>query len=110
MISDRQRIDLIKSKARYMKLFDDFLGEIIAIRTVDKQNFNKLLEGLKKIILVQLANLKNEGSQIILNAQVDDIKKLTFLIKDIKQNKNLIINVGNNLRDEYKKEKYRKLL
>src|SRR3989344_8286761 len=105
MISDRQRIDLIKSKARYMKLFDDFLGEIIAIRTVDKQNFNKLLEGLKKIILVQLANLKNEGSQIILNAQVDDIKKLTFLIKDIKQNKNLIINVGNNLRDEYKKEK-----
>ena len=105
MISDRQSIDLIKSKARYMKLFDDFLGEIIAIRTVDKQNFNKLLEGLKKIILVQLANLKNEGSQIILNAQVDDIKKLTFLIKDIKQNKNLIINVGNNLRDEYKKEK-----
>ena len=105
MISDRQRIDLIKSKARYMKLFDDFLGEIIAIRTVDKQNFNKLLEGLKKIILVQLANLKNEGSQIILNAQVDDIKKLTFLIKDIKQNKNLIINFGNDLRDEYKKEK-----
>jgi len=88
-----------------MSLFDNFLGEIIAIRTVDKQNFNKLLEGLKKIILVQLGNLKDEESQIILNAQVDDIKKLTFLIKDIKRNKDLIINIGNDLRNEYKKEK-----
>ena len=105
MINEEQRIDLIKRKAWFMKLFNDFLDGIIAIKTVDKQNFNKLLEGLKKIILVQLANLKNEELQIILNAQVDDIKKLTFLIKDIKQNKNLIINFGNDLRDEYKKEK-----
>ena len=43
--------------------------------------------------------------QIILNAQLDCIKKLMGLIKDIKQNKNLIIDIGNDLNNKYKQEK-----
>ena len=104
MINDEQKIDLIKRKVWFMKRFNDFLDGIIAIRTVDKQNFNKLLEGLKKIIFVQLTNFKDKELQITLNAQLDYIRKLEGLIKDIKQNRNLIIEIGNDLRDNYKKK------
>ena len=89
-----------------MSLFDGFLVEISTTSSVDKQNFNKLLEGLKKIIFVQLTNLKNKELQIILNEQLDYVKKLEGLIKDVKQNKKVIVNIGNDLRDNYKnKEK-----
>jgi len=106
MISEEQRRELIKSKKSFMSLFDGFLVEISTTSSVDKQNFNKLLEGLKKIIFVQLTNLKNKELQIILNEQLDYVKKLEGLIKDVKQNKKVIVNIGNDLRDNYKnKEK-----
>jgi len=105
MINEEQIRELTKSKKSFMSLFEGFLVEISATRTVDKQNFNQLLEGLKKIIFVQLTNFKNKELQIILNAQLDCIKKLMGLIKDIKQNKNLIIDIGNDLNNKYKQEK-----
>ena|SRR3989344_5032296 len=106
MISEEQRRELIKSKKSFMSLFDGFLVEISTTSSVDKQNLNKLLEGLKKIIFVQLTNLKNKELQIILNEQLDYVKKLEGLIKDVKQNKKVIVNIGNDLRDNYKnKEK-----
>ena len=63
MINEEQRRELIKTKKSFMSLFDGFLVEISTTSSVDKQNLNKLLEGLKKIIFVQLTNLKNKELQ-----------------------------------------------
>lgn len=105
MINEEQRRELIKRKKGFMSLFEPFLVEISATRTIDKQNLDKLLEGINRIIFVQLANSKNKELQIILNAELDYIKKLTGLIKDIKQNKKLIVDLGNGLIDKYNEEK-----
>lgn len=105
MINEEQRRELTKSKKSFMSLFDNFLLEISTTSSVDQEAFDKLLVGLKKIIFVQLTNFKNKELQIILNAQLDYIKKLMFLVKDIKQNRNLIINVGKDLSNKYKQEK-----